>query len=543
LFLNKELNTQKSQHFVKLVYTELFEGKNSLSRKPGQPSLLTEQDPQQRMALHLQNTPLGVIECDNNSCVTEWNLAAEAIFGFKKVEVLGRNVSELIIPENIKPTVTKTWDKVLDSRSGVQSVNENMTKSGSMVICQWYNTPLINNADEIIGVASIVQDVTKQLEAQKKLEESEASYRTLFELSDEAIMTLDMAKETFVDCNEATLKLFGYTQKSQFLKLHPGDVSPPYQSDGSHSRQAAEQAINIALNEGKNHFEWTHLHVNGECFDAEVSLKPMVLQGRQVLQAIVRDISERKKAEAILLAAKQEAERANLAKSEFLSRMSHELRTPLNAILGFGQLLEMTGKTLNETQQGNVREILSAGYYLLNLINELLDMAKIEAGKLKLTIEAVELDELMTQCIPMVTRQAQKHQLKMIDEIGNKGFVVDADHVRLKQVLLNLLSNAIKYNHDNGTVTITAEVIEARLRIYVTDTGAGLTQAQIDKLFIPFERLNEVGQIEGTGIGLTISKHLMDRMGGSIGVQSTVGTGSSFWLELELNVATGAENQ
>ena len=395
---------------------------------------------------------------------------------------------------------------------------------------------LIDKKGAVIGMASLVQDITEKLRAQQKLAERQSSYRTLFELSDEAIMTL--GDTGFIDCNQATLKLFGYTDKSQFLNLHPSEVSPPQQPSGTDSHTEAEQVIAKAYSQGKNRAEWVHRRANGEDFPAEVLLTPMTLEGQEVLQAIVRDMTEQKQKESHLLAAKQEAERSNRAKSEFLSRMSHELRTPLNAVLGFGQLLALKNKDRSEIEQGNVREILAAGYYLLNLINELLDMAKIESGKMNLSIEAVEMDDLLSQCLMMIGHQAQLQHLTLTDNISNRGFVVLADHSRLKQVLLNLLSNAIKYNCDQGQIILTAEVIKnaeaQRLKIYVTDTGDGISEAEINRLFTPFERLTTNNHIEGTGIGLTISKHLVELMGGSIGVESTLGKGCSFWLEVAL---------
>lgn len=487
----------------------------------------------QKMTLHLQHTPLGVIECDNDSCITEWNPAAEKIFGFTKAEVFGCDVRQLIIPDEAKAGVYKVWDKVLASGNGQHSVNDNKTKRGHLINCEWYNTPLVDNSGKIIGVASLVQDITNQLKAQQKLAESESSYRTLFELSDEAIMTLE--KEGLVDCNQATLKLFGYNKKSEFLNRHPSDMSPPFQPNGQSSRDGAEQIIEAVYREGKNRIEWVHRRANGDDFAAEVLLTPMKLQGREVLQAIVRDVTEQKAAEAKLLAAKREAERSNLAKSEFLSRMSHELRTPLNAILGFGQLLELSPQNLSETQKINVSQLLAAGYHLLDLINGLLDMAAIESGKLDLLLEPVYMDVLIERVMPLIRCQVEERQLQLVEQISGKGLVVQADARRLKQVLLNLLSNAVKYNSENGHIMLDCEVVEQqRLRIRITDTGPGLTEAEIAQLFVPFVRLGGVSHVEGTGIGLTISKELIERMGGSIGVNSNVGEGCSFWLEIKL---------
>ena len=243
-----------------------------------------------------------------------------------------------------------------------------------------------------------------------------------------------------------------------------------------------------------------------------------------------------KKSQESLVDERKKADKANQAKSQFLSSMSHELRTPMNAILGFGQLLELNAEGFNEIQKDNVREILDAGYHLLHLINEVLDLAKIESGKLEVHMEAIPVDDVLKQCVTLISSQAEARQLELIDHVCNKGHIVHADSTRLKQVLLNLLSNAVKYNCEHGRITLNSEIVDkSRLRISVDDTGEGLTEDEIAQIFIPFDRLNAKSNVEGTGIGLAITKHLIELMGGTIGVKGVPGKGSSFWIELELS--------
>jgi PAS domain S-box-containing protein len=233
-----------------------------------------------------------------------------------------------------------------------------------------------------------------------------------------------------------------------------------------------------------------------------------------------------------LIKAKRRADQANRAKSEFLSNMSHELRTPLNAIQGFGQLLE-SDTNLNEDQRDNVNEILSASEHLLALINEVLDLARIESGKLELSLENVPISSVIHDALTLIKHSAEKRGLTITT--GNiEHFHVTADWTRLKQALLNLLSNAVKYNRENGTILIEAEFYQGSwIDIRVSDSGNGIPKSRIPDLFQPFNRLGaELSHIEGTGIGLSLTRQLVELMGGSIGVTSTVGEGSTFWIRL-----------
>jgi signal transduction histidine kinase/CheY-like chemotaxis protein len=257
--------------------------------------------------------------------------------------------------------------------------------------------------------------------------------------------------------------------------------------------------------------------------------------------AAARDVTERKRFERTLQEnnvelerAKAAAEKANLAKSDFLSSMSHELRSPLNAILGFAQLINSDSPPPTPTQTASIDQILHAGWYLLDLINEILDLAQIESGKLALSREPTSLAEVMLECQAMMEPQGQQRGIQMTFPQSGMPFYVDADRTRLKQVLINLLSNAIKYNQANGTVVVdyTAST-PGRLRVSVRDSGAGLSPEMLTQLFQPFNRLGrESSREEGTGIGLVMSKRLVELMGGTIGVASTIGSGSVFWFEL-----------
>lgn len=241
-----------------------------------------------------------------------------------------------------------------------------------------------------------------------------------------------------------------------------------------------------------------------------------------------------------LYKAKKEAEGANNAKTEFLSSMSHELRTPMNAILGFAQLLELddVDNPLSSDQKQSVNEVLKAGYHLLELITQILNLTKIESGQIDVSIKPTNIYMLLNECISLSQSAFKDHpDIKIINNITDQNINLDADPLYLRQIIINLLSNAIKYNNKHGTVIIDSHISDnGMLRICFIDTGNGISENKLHLLFQPFERLNfKNGNIEGSGIGLHVSKILIEQMCGKIGVESTVGTGSTFWIELHIS--------
>jgi signal transduction histidine kinase len=253
----------------------------------------------------------------------------------------------------------------------------------------------------------------------------------------------------------------------------------------------------------------------------------------EVNKQLRQDIVERKHAQAELTNAKAAAEKANFAKSEFLSKMSHELRTPLNAILGFAQLLERDSPPPTPGQTAKLHQIIQAGWYLLKLINEILDLAVIESGRLSLSREPLSLIDVMRECQAMIEPQAQQRGIHMSFLPFDITWFAHVDRTRVKQILINLLSNAIKYNREQGTIEVKCTANQERIRISIKDSGMGLPPEKLVQLFQPFNRLGqETSAEQGTGIGLVVTKQLVELMGGTIGVESTVGVGSEFWIEL-----------
>ena len=406
----------------------------------------------------------------------------------------------------------------------------------------------------------------KQIEAEQskldqRLRDQQFYTRSLIESSIDALMTTDPAG-IITDVNKQMEALTGCTRDELIGAPFKNYFTDPERAEAGIKRVLAEnKVINYeltararvwpepsgapGLNEGhENVATETVVSYNASTFYD----RDRKLQG---VFAAARDITERKRLDLVLqennvelISAKLVAEKANLAKSDFLSSMSHELRTPLNAILGFAQLLEVGTPIPSVGQRRSIEHILQAGWYLLELINEILDLALIESGKLSLSTEPVSLADVLQECQVMIEPQARKRGIRVSfpgqESADTEAAVfVKADRTRLKQVLINLLSNAVKYNFPEGAVDVTLHAIDvdqlqpARIRICVADTGAGLSPEKIAQLFQPFNRLGqEANAEEGTGIGLVVSKRLVELMHGRIGVDSTPGAGCAFWIEL-----------
>jgi signal transduction histidine kinase/response regulator RpfG family c-di-GMP phosphodiesterase len=379
---------------------------------------------------------------------------------------------------------------------------------------------------------------------QKALARSEAAYRqqtkilrsVLDSMGDGVLVTDDSGDMVLL--NPAAEQMIGRgaagTHQSQWVErfgIYVPGTDLPYPAD----KLPLSRAMRGETADGIELFIRNPLKPAG--MSVSVNIRPLKDDSGNIRGgvAVVRDITLAKTAEDILLQAKEEAERANRAKSEFLSRMSHELRTPLNSILGFAQLLALADLAVQH--QGNVQQILKGGYHLLELINEVLDLARIEAGRLNISPEPVQIEDAVKEALDLVRPIASGRNITLTaDFSGQADRFVQADRQRLKQVLLNLFSNAIKFNRSNGMVVLRCHESEnGRLRIEVADTGEGIDPDGLKKIFTPFERLGaDKNAVRGTGLGLALSKRMIEAMGGTIGVESTVGVGSRFYFELSL---------
>ncbi len=384
-------------------------------------------------------------------------------------------------------------------------------------------------------------EILVRRQAEESMQKSEERLRLVLDAVVDGIITIDEGG-IVKDVNPAAERIFGYGRAEMIGRNVSMLMPEPYRSehDSYMARYLATSEPHI-IGSGR---EVRGLRKDGSTFPLDLAVSELAQDGQRLFTGVIRDITERKAANAALQQAKEQAEAANLAKSKFLSGVSHELRTPMNAVLGFSQLLAANPKEPLSVKQAEYTDhIIKSGLHLLDLINEILDLAKVESGTLSLSIENVDPGAVLGECLVLVQPMATKAGIAIHDRASGTSMpLVEADYTRLKQVLLNLLSNAIKYNLPDGSVTITTALeTPGLLRLTVADTGKGIPDHLADDVFRPFTRLqHETSEIEGTGIGLAITKQLVELMGGEIGYASRIGEGTSFWIEIPLADETGA---
>lgn len=476
----------------------------------------------------IESTPLGVFFCeltaDERLLIKGVNPAADAILGQDCAALIGKDfVSEF--PGFQSMGAIDAFKAVAENGSPWRTEELNCDDGhfyGSLEIHAFQTAAR--------RVTVFFDDISDRQQIKEALQQSEHRFRALVENSADPLFVHDLGGNIKA-VNRQACRGLGYTH-DELLGLTIFDIERAANKDDVMSFWSSLQMGASMTLDGTNTTK------SGRNFPVEVRLTKFLVDGEPMIQAFIRDVSERKQAEAALLAAKNEAVRANLAKSEFLSRMSHELRTPMNAILGFGQLLEYdTSQPLCEEHLDSVHEILKAGNHLLGLIDDVLDISRIESDNLSLSIESIRLADVVKSCLSLIKMQAEKAEVELIADMSQfDGCSVEADLVRIKQVILNLLSNAVKYNKVNGSVTVACHQAEpGKIHLTIQDTGIGLSEQQLQKLYQPFDRLGaEATKVEGTGIGLVIAKRLLELMGGSISVESTQGVGTCFTLELKL---------
>ncbi len=521
------------------------------------------QDSSSQLQAILNTVGEGIITMQaSGAVITTVNPAAAKMFGYQAEELTGKNLADLI-PELDRDKLNSTleyYKESDDSRmAGIGREVTGMRKEGSSFPLEIaMNEMTLAGERFFIGV---LRDITTRKRTEEALLAAGALQRAIFESANFSCIATD-ASGVIQIFNVGAERMLGYEAAEVLNKITPADISDPIEVIARASALSIELSTEISpgfdalvfkASRGiEDIYELTYIRQDGRRFPAVVSVTAL----RDILGTIIgylligtdntarKQIEEERKAlnqtlldkNDELQIAKYRAEKANLAKSDFLSSMSHELRTPLSAVLGFAQLIESGTPSPTPSQKRSIDQILKAGWYLLELINEILDLALIESGKITLSLEPVSLSEVLEECQEMVEPQAKKRGITIsFAQFGIHYFVL-ADRTRLKQVFLNLLSNSIKYNKEHGIVDVEITLIPPNsIRISVKDTGEGLSSEQIGQLFEPFNRLGKEGTAEeGTGIGLVVCKRLIELMGGIVCVESEPGKGSVFAIEMTL---------
>jgi PAS domain S-box-containing protein len=529
----------------------------------------------------LNSANFSSIATDEKGVIQIFNVGAERMLGYTVADVLNKiTPADISDPQELiarAKTLSLELDTaiapgfealVFKASRGIEDIYEltYIRKDGSRFPAVVSVTALRDAQNTIIGYLLIGTDNTARKQAEEALLKTGALQRAIFNSANFSSIATD-AKGVIQIFNVGAERMLGYAAIEVMNKITPADISDPQEVIARAKALSTElstpitpgfEALVFKASRGiEDIYELTYIRKDDSRFPAIVSVTALRDAQDDIIGYLLigTDNTARKQVEAEqmkldqrlrdqrqaleetnieLESAKFAAEKANLAKSDFLSSMSHELRSPLNAILGFAQLLESTTPLPTESQKENIAQILQAGWHLLTLINEVLDLAVVESGRLPISPEPVSLADVLSECQGMMEPQAQQRGIGMTFPRLDIPYYVDADRTRVKQVLINLLSNAIKYNRDQGTVevTCTADSPE-RTRISVRDTGAGLPPEKLTQLFQPFNRLGQESSAEeGTGIGLVMIKRLVELMGGLVGVESTVGAGSVFWFEL-----------
>jgi len=485
-----------------------------------------------------ENANTGIAHADRQGKLIRFNEAFRAMLGFEADALLSMNYADFTHADDLQREVALFQEILSGQRTQYRLTKRYLPRDGRLLWVDISVAAVCDARGMVDSLIAVVADVTNSQQIQA-LRTSEAFQQAILNALPAEVAVLD--PQGVIRAVNGPWERFA-ADNAQANEPSPNGVgvganylaaSLAGAAQGAPEAQEAVDGIRAVIERRQAGFSLAYAcHAPHQPRWFTMHVLPLVVGGDEGVVITHTDITELKLTELALMVARDEAERANRAKSNFLASMSHELRTPLNSILGFAQLMDYDA-TLPQPHKDNVQEILGAGRHLLQLINEILDLAKVESGRTALDMEPVEVDTVVQECLHLVSGAADLRHIALAYE-PLPGAAVLADRMRLRQVLLNLLSNAIKYNAMGGSVKVQLqEVTPGYLRVVVQDTGAGIAAERLGELFLPFSRLGAEGSgIEGTGIGLSIARRIAGMMGGTVGVESKVGVGSRFWIEL-----------
>jgi len=482
----------------------------------------------------VQTSPVCIHEINLEGNLISMNPAGLTMMGVEEEsEVCGLKYLDVPVPQDRQ----RVSDLLEQAKRGIGSLFEfsAMGENGLLHFSSSFE-PISDVTGKVIKLMGVTQDVTSQRKVERELRENERQFRTVFEQAAVGVAIIDSHTGQFLKLNQKYCDITGYSS-DEMIKMSFREITHPDDLQEDLDNMAKLRAGIIP----DFTMEKRYRHKNGSIVWVKLAVSPSWDPGERPDHhiAVVVDITEQKHTQEQLILAKEEAESANKAKSEFLASMSHELRTPLNAVLGYAQMLQYDPQNpLSSNQKEHTDSIIEGGSHLLDLINEILDLAKVESNQLELQLDEVVANQIVHECVELISPLCSEQNISLTDRFSRgPESLLRTDPKRFKQVLFNLLSNAVKFNKTNGKVTIEAEETnDGFLRLSVTDTGIGIAEEDRDSVFQLFHRLGADPMItrEGTGIGLTVTKLIVERMAGTIGFASTEDEGSCFWVEIPL---------